>query len=317
MNKRLGLLAGLLVGQLLLIAALTLFQRTPDQGSGLLDFDPVAVTSLVITDADDVSVELIRTEEGWRLPDGSKVDAGKIMSVVERLAGMHSLWPVAATSSSQERFAVAPEHYQRRLEFKGDEFDAVLYLGTSPGYRRIHARNADSDEVFSIEFADHEVPAEAGEWLDKTQLQSRDISSIALAGGWTLSLADDTWLIDGVPADAETVTALVNRLQDLRLLGIFDGDSAILEEPRTLQISDAEGSYELVFRHDPEADVYIVESSRIPGRFTVASYVVEQILVEPAVLEARVDVKLSPEESETDPAAVPADVDSSGSVEGS
>jgi hypothetical protein len=121
---------------------------------------------------------------------------------------------------------------------------------------------------------------------------------VALNDGWTLTAkesadATDGWQVDGEPADAKTVNALVKRLEEIRLLGIFSGDPQTLEAARVFEITDAVGTYTLTVQHEPAEDVYVVTSSRVPGSFTVASYIIEQILVDAATLQRRVDVKLS------------------------
>jgi hypothetical protein len=294
MKNHLGLLAGLLVAQLLLIGAFFVFDQPAEQGSGLLDLDPATVSSLTITDADGESIELTSVDGRWQLPGGAAADGAKIQAVLERLADMNSLWPVAATQSSQSRFEVAEDNFQRRLDISADGNEYVVYLGSSPGYRRVHARNQDADDIFSVEFSNFEVPADADEWLDKSQLEADSVTSVRLADGWVLRQEDGSWLVDDGPVDDESVSALVRQLEGMRLLGVFEGDEGSLGEAQTLEVTDAQGTYTLTVRHEPEADVYVVESSRVPGSFTVASYIVEQILVDAAVLAARVDVKLEP-----------------------
>jgi hypothetical protein len=279
MNSRVTLLGGLLVAQLLLLLLMNLNARAPEPGGGLVDVDPSAVTSLRVTDAEASTVMLHKSADQWLLESGARADADKINSVIERLAEMASLWPVAATSSSQSRFEVADDNFQRLLELNGSGTGARIYLGTSPGYRRVHARNGDSDDVFSIEFANHEVPADASEWLDQTQLQVAAITEFSLQDGWTLSEAGDDWLIDGEVADADAARALIDQVEQLRVLGLFSGDETTLEATRVLEVSAGGEDYTMTLRRDPVADEYVVTSSRAPGSFTVASYVAEQILV--------------------------------------
>lgn len=295
MNSRIMLLGGLLITQLVLVLLLNIGGGSTAPSGGLLALEPAVVNELAITDADGNRVTLKKVSQRWQLDSGTLVDQGKVDSVIERLAQMQSLWPVASTESSQTRFEVAPDNFQRLLEIRSDDAEAEIYLGSSPGYRRVHARNSDSDDVFSIEFADYEVPAQAGEWIDQTQLQVDGISALSLQDGWTLSADGDNWLVDDAAADAEAAAAMIRRIEELRAIGVFQGDEATLGPARELQVTAADGDYTLVLRHDPGADEYVVTSSRTPGSFTVASYIAEQVLVtQQALLPAQEAVETQP-----------------------
>jgi len=285
MNNRLTLLAVLLAVQLLIIAGVSLGRGGPEEGSSLVSLDTASVTRLEITDGEGATVTLDKTADGWRVNGELRADSGKIDELLDKFAGFTNLWPVATTSGSQSRFEVSEDKFQRRLEIDtADGSKDVIYLGTSPGYRRVQARNADSDEVFSIEFANYEVPTTVGEWVDKTQLQGEGLTSVSLDDTWRLEKRDDLWLLDGEPANQDAANALVERIAKVRLIGVFEGDEATLGEPRVIRVEDAQGAHELTFRHDEDKDEYVVSSSRRAGNFTVASYVAEQILVEPAAL---------------------------------
>jgi len=285
MNSRIPLLGVVLAIQLVIVMAVYLSRSGPEQGSSLLDVDPAAVTKVSITDGDGATIELDKTADGWLIGDGLQADTTRIDALLDKLIALNDLWPVATTSGSQARFEVADDRFQRRLEIDTPAGAQVLFLGTSPGYRRVHARNAESDEVFSIEFANYEVPTAASEWLDKTQLQAHGVKRLSLADSWTLEHGDEGWLVDGQAADQDAAGKIVDRVANLRLLGVFDGDETALGDARVVDVEDDAGSYELSFRHEDKNDEYVVTSSRRPGSFTVASYVAEQVLVDPAALQ--------------------------------
>jgi hypothetical protein len=284
MSSRIALLGGLLIVQLLVVGWLNIAGETPQPDGVLLDMDAAAVTRLSVTDADGATITMVKQSAGWQLESGAAADEAKILAVLERLTAMRGLWPVASTSGSQSRFEVSEDAFQRRLVLTAEgRGDATVLLGSSPGYRRIHARNTSSEDIFSVEFATYEVPVDAGEWLDKTQLQASEINGLILRDAWTLTASGEDWLLDGVRVAAED---LVRRVAELRLIGSFDGDETSLGEPRELAVTAAGDDYTLTFRHDAEADEYVVSSSRVPGQFTVASYIAEQILVSTEMLLA-------------------------------
>jgi len=281
--NRIPLLVGLLAIQVLLIGLVSLGSGSDESVEHFLSFDPDAVSALTISDAEGGSVKLSRTGSGWRIDDTLPADATRIAEAIESLMTGTATWPVATSTSSQTRFEVTEEGFQRRLEFRAD--DTVLadvYLGTSPGFRRVHARSADEDAVYSIDFAVHEVPAEVDEWLDKNLLQTGEISLVALADGSRLARADggEGWLIDGQAADREAAQKVIDRIEGLSVLGLSEGAAVNLGQARTVSVVDAEGNHELTFRHNEEQDEYVLASDRWERDFVVASYIVEQILVE-------------------------------------
>ncbi len=286
MNKRIGLLGGLLAVQLLIIAGI-LFNDSlysPPEAVRLLSFDPAEVTEFSIFDQDG-AVALSRTldegdSSGWRLEDGLPADGGKVQEVLNKLTELAVAWPVATSSDSARRFEVTEETHQRRLTIASDDgMMTGLFLGTSPGYRRVHVRIDGESEVYSIDFSNYEAPTDADQWLDKSLLASPgEPTSIALEGAWRLSRGEeDQWLVDEVVADAEAADRLVRRFTGLRVLGV----SSEVGEPKGLfVVNDDRGEHRLTLFHAAEDDNYSIASSRLDGRFEMAAYTAEQLLIE-------------------------------------
>ncbi len=369
MNTRIGLLGGVLAAQILILAVLLIAggSGANEQAAGLLPFTPAQAKSLGIATADD-QVRLSRSDDGWQLEDGLPADSGKVGEVLEKLAKVSAAWPVATSAASAERFEVTEENFQRRLVIasEGDE-TATLYLGSSPGYRRVHARADGADEVYSIDFSNYEAPADADHWLDKQLLRpSGDVVSVRKEDAWQLRLAGDAtddaavaaadqqadagslaeaddgaegtadpsadgglsanpqadseinsgrsadldgfvdgtggggplWLVDGSTADDEAARRLVGRFADLNVLGI----AAMEGEPKaSFTIQDAAGEYQLDLFFNAAEDDYSVVSSRVGGRFEIATYIAEQMLIDTD------DLLPKPAEPEADDASAAAD----------
>jgi hypothetical protein len=245
--------------------------------------------------------------------DDLPADSNKIDGVITSLLEGSATWPVATSASSQERFEVTAESHQRRLAVESEgETVAEIFLGTSPGFRRVHARSSAGDAVYSIDFAVHEVPVDEDEWLDKKLLQTEEISEVTLSdGGKLLREADgDGWLVDGTAADPEAVSRLIDRLEGLSVLGLHDGEPAEPGESRVIALVDAEGSHRLTLSHDEAEDEYVLTTDRFPGAFNVASYIAEQILIDASELLPEPEPEPEPEAEEEEPgAAEAADVD--------
>ena len=299
MNERIGLLGGLLAAQLVIIAGLLLASGVGSEAgaSQLLAFDAANVTKLSVS-GEDQTVSLARDGDSWRLEDGLPADGGKISELLADLSDLDAPWPVATSDDSAERFEVTEDNHQRRLLIEDEDGPlADLLLGTSPGYRRVHARVSGESEVYSIDFANYEAPTDADQWLDKTLLAAKgEVSSIALEGAWQLARQDGGWLIDGAPADGDAADDLVRRFTGLRVLGTADDEedaenadktADAAEEPAgVFVVIDQEGESRLTLFHEAEEDDYSITSDRVAGRFELATYIAEQMLADPADLQA-------------------------------
>ena len=299
MSGRIGLLGGLLAAQAAVIAGLLLASGVGSEAgaSQLLTFDAANVTKLSVS-GEDQTVSLARDGDSWRLEDGLSADGGKISELLADLSDLDAPWPVATSDDSAERFEVTEENHQRRLIIEDEDGPvADLLLGTSPGYRRVHARVSGESEVYSIDFSNFEAPTDADQWLDKTLLAAQgEVSSIALEGAWQLARQDGGWLIDGAPADGDAADDLVRRFTGLRVLGTADDEEDAEDADKTADaagepagvfvVIDEEGENRLALFHEAEEDDYSVTSDRVAGRFEVATYIAEQMLADPADLLA-------------------------------
>ncbi len=283
MNGRVTQLSVLLALQLVVIAGVL----ATGAGLGdaaqkpLLQFDPETVDSLRVEDGDD-AVVIAREGGGWRLEDGHPAQADKVETMLERLADLPAVWPVATSASAVERFEVAEEKHQRHLVLtSGDDTVAELYLGTSPGYRRVHARRGDDDAVYSVELANYELPVKPGDWLDKTLLQAQgEITAVGRGDAWRLSRGAEGWTVDGRAADQDAADGLVTRLRELRVTGLADAPPDEATLAAELSISDGEGEYSLRVFGDADGADYVVASDRRDGYFRLASFVADQLLVD-------------------------------------
>ncbi len=145
----------------------------------LLEFDPNQVDELRI-EAQDSQTVLAKSESGWRLPDyfDFPASSGRIETLLKRLSQLEPGWPVGRSADAATRFKVGDDAFERKLSLRKQDQDlAVLFLGTSPGFRKVHARTSDTEEIFAVEFGTFEAAAEATAWIDRTILQ-RDLDSL-------------------------------------------------------------------------------------------------------------------------------------------
>jgi hypothetical protein len=294
MDNKVPLLASLLALQLLAIAGLAVWRGdagAADSGP-LLQFDRTSVDAIRITD-DEQSVQLQRTADGWQIGGDIALpaDDAKIAGVLDKLVDAGAPWPVATSTASARRFEVSADSFQRHVElFEGDSLAAELYLGTSPGFRKVHARNADDDSVYAVTLSNYELPGAADDWLDKDLLQPEGgIKSVSILG-WTLLRDAEDWRLAELAADRTTqqepAREVVGKVRSLRVLGVADEDVVDLEAAFGVTLEDEAGVHSLQF-YQPEPDgEYLVTSSRWEGVFRVAMYAAEPLRVERAELIA-------------------------------
>ena len=136
-----------------------------------LEFDADAVDALSVSGGQG-EVALAKKDDAWQLPEGLPADGAKVDGVIEKLADAAGGWPVATSASVHERFELTEDNHQRRVKLSaGGDTVADIYLGTSPGYRKTHARRADDDDIYAITFANYEAGMKESDWLDKSLLR--------------------------------------------------------------------------------------------------------------------------------------------------
>jgi hypothetical protein len=181
-------LSGILALQLVLALGLTFSgsDNSPFKaGEPLLALDKVAVDSIVVDETGGSSVTLAKKDGKWVIPAMAEfpADEGQVKQLIEKVASLKKGWPVATTSEAAERFKVTRDNHDRRIVFKGGEWEVgSILVGTAPTYRQAHIRMPSSNEVYSLEFAAHDAPTRAEQWMDKgaLRLQQDKVSSISV-----------------------------------------------------------------------------------------------------------------------------------------
>ncbi len=276
MKIRSTILAALLVLQLVIAGGLLYASHskkvTRPEGM-LLTFDPAAISKVEIADSDEASVVLSKNGDKWQLPDNSNVpaDGTKMDALVTAMSELQTGWAVATKASSHAQLEVAEDDHQRRVKlYEGDQLVGDLYIGTSPGMRRVHARKVDTDEVYSVALNSYDMPAATADWLQKDILAAKEITALSLADA-KLSKQDDAWQIaigesEAVAADDGKVNALTGAIQRLRVQDVAAGLPADAT-PVSVSVT-AEGG-ELEYQLVEAGEEYYASRSDIDAVFTI------------------------------------------------
>lgn len=246
-------------------------------GNALLRTGSYTVDKITLTDDSGKALELKAAGDGWLLPglEDLPAQSDKVESLLQSLTTTDPGWSVAHSLAARQRFLVAHYHFRRKVVLwaLGKEVGTV-YLGTSPGYRKVHARNDVADDIYAVKLNLYDLPTNAGKWLDPRLLQIRAPMAIN-ADGYTLQRDSGNWLLgSGAVPEPRELQALLDALRHIQVQGVatpaIRADVARNEAELILQVEALAGSVELqLFKHD---DGHYISSSEYPYLFVISAY---------------------------------------------
>jgi len=292
MKKWILILSGLLAAQLVLAVVLNLTGKdygTFQAEEKLLSFNRQAVDGLRIEDRTD-SLVLEKQEGKWLLPESGDFPAGQanVKRLLDKLAVLEKGWPVAKTRSAARRFAVDEERFERKLSLLADDdAQATLYVGSSPGFRKVYVRPGDEADIFAVDFNTWEADAKADDWIDKDilKLDQSMVERIEMPGLILQRQDGELQLVDldqKEQTNGEASRGLLGKLSGLSiqsLLGMEAEPEFRQDEPALEVRLTREGGEVLGYRFSkPEdADYYVLKRSDLDYYFKVAEYMVDPV----------------------------------------
>ena len=267
--------------QLLLAGSLLGFNLQRDAGG-----EPIALISDVgnidrveIKEGDN-SISLVKQGEQWVLPEHDNLPAteSKILATLESVAGVNMVWPVSATGSSHERFEVAEDNYQRDITlYAGEDAVAHFYLGTSPGFRKVHLRQAGVDEVYAVNLNTFDFPVAADEWLEKSLLTVADADRIE-GPDFTVQKNGEDWSLANTDGNGEILNT--DKAQQLAVaFSNFRIANTSADKPTSeaVEFSVSAGDTTRQFKFYTEGENYFVQREDVPHLFTLSKYDFERL----------------------------------------
>ena len=307
MRRLIHILAVLLIVQVVL--AVVLDRAGPDLSPSASDnpmivLDGKPITRLVI-DGIDSQVTLEKKSDHWVIPtiNDFSADQDKVAELINKLKSIKRNLPVSTSAASRERFRVADDGFERRIQvFVDGSVAADIFLGTAPRSRMIHVRQREDTAVFETQMGLHHASATTQEWLDKALLQVAypDIRAISVPGIFRLEKdsnakadkeADDTdqskaaldrWvsadpLGENERIEQSSILVLGQKIANIRLkdvLGtIIQSDYGLSTPKLVLHVETRAGQtliYELGLLQG--ADDYVLKISNRPEYFALAHY---------------------------------------------
>lgn len=295
MKRQIQVLSGILVIQLGLAAVLS-FTGT-DSGAFTSKEKYVGLT---LSDIDKITIEeqekplLVlnrQDDDDWMMPGyfDFPVDTKQLNDMADTLFNINKTWPIATTGAAEKRFKVGKEKFERRIVFsKADKPLDTLYIGSSPSYKKVHARLNDEDEIYSIDFSAFKASSEGKEWADKDFLQipRDDITDIVLP---TVQLKrEGTKLIVADLKETETsneteISNLTNKISNLTFSEVlgkeakpeFQQDDPKLELELTVKSGK---SVKYALSKFKEKNDYVLKKSTDDYYFKIVSYVGDELI---------------------------------------
>ncbi len=286
MKKTIILLTLLLVAQVGLGIALNMNrqQLAPFRPTALLfTFKPGEVDSITITGAKEAAVRLVKKDGRWILPDyyDFPADQKAVTKLLDTLAGLKEGWPVATTTGAATRFKVAKNEFERHIVLRhGKQVVADLYVGTSPGFRKVHVRVAGSNDILVLAFSTYDAGDSAEDWMNHgfLTLDEQKIRKIILPK-YTLVRRDGSLVLADLGQDEamkqEAVSSMVSRIAGLRIeavLGRKNRPEYRQKEPKltcTVELPEKKRVY--TFSQPEKEEWYVLKTSdsdlyfKVPG----------------------------------------------------
>ena len=284
------ILSAILALQLVLLAALYWPRSSGPVSAGALlaEMAGDALRRISIEGGDAQSVTLSRDADSapWQLASGLPADESKVAALLDALTERDSGFAIADSAGAAARFQLADDAFERRIRLANTDTERAVYLGSSPSFRKIHARREGESAVYVLELNSYDAPTTENDWLDRSLLALRNIDALTLYGidfelgseeGWTRG--------DGGAVDAEAMESLVQALASLRVsarVKADDEDAAAAEESLRLDVrsGDTDARLTLLEHSDTEADIdrYYLSSDRHAGVFDTSTYDAERLL---------------------------------------
>ncbi|MGR9072826.1 MAG: DUF4340 domain-containing protein [Gammaproteobacteria bacterium] len=260
-------------------------------GEKLLDLETATVDRIEIVAAGEKPLAFEKKENDWVLPEhyGIKASSEKLTGILDKLTGINKNWPVATSEDAAPRFKVASENFENKIVFssRGNAIK-TLYLGTSPGFRKIHARLDGQNEIYAVAFNGYELSGQADDWIDRSLLNADPTTVVrAEINGLTLNRKDGKWILEGLSENEETDTdAAANLIGNLTSLSYstvlgregkaeFKLDKPVISYTLTPESDEA---VEYRFGKPDDSGDYVAKSSTQPYYFKIGSRLLEPLL---------------------------------------
>ncbi len=188
----------------------------------LLGVSSGQVDQISIFEKDKPELKLSSKDGSWTLSDqaGVALLAEKITPITNALFESKKSYPVGRTAIAAKQFKVVDSDFERKVVVsKGGTPLKTLYIGTSPTFKKVHARVDGQDEIYELTANSYEFSTKAADYYDKEALKvpMNKISKITLKG-IVFNQKDGKYQVsdlkDGEETNQTEVASLMGRLSN-------------------------------------------------------------------------------------------------------
>ena len=202
-------------------------------------------------------------------------DSAHIQELIDTLTLRPGGFAVAESAAARQRFRVASYHYRRQLTFLGKgEVLATIYLGRSPAYRAVYARNDRYPAIYRLQYNNHDAPATPDAWLDPGLLALDAPRAINIDGLQLRRDPQDQWhSAAGNTPQARELAALLEALATLTVRGLADEDAqrSLAESGRAARsIRTEHNGRSILLELFRDGERYYAHDSRYPPFFSLS-----------------------------------------------
>jgi len=197
-NKLKQWLGIVLVLQLVLVGVLYSLNKTPKSNETRNLLSGVASISRVVIADSQQQTTLQRQSDQWVLKErqNAPVDLSKWQPVLDKLGSQRLSWPVATSESSHDRFEVADDNFNKRVDiYINEQKTSSFYIGSSLGLKESYLRELDNNNTYTVDLNGADLFAKASEWLNKDVLKADNVTAIK-TNGFKIENQNDTWRLE-------------------------------------------------------------------------------------------------------------------------
>ncbi|MFT7288782.1 MAG: hypothetical protein ACI87W_002905 [Halieaceae bacterium] len=240
-----------------------------------------ALLSIEITDGEGQRALLAADGERWLLESRLPADAARIDVLLAALLASDPGYAIATSDGAAQRFSVDDAGFDRRVVLGTRTGLQIAYLGSSPGFRKVHARRDGDSAVYVLELNSYDAPATQDGWLDHGLLAQRQLEHFALYGV-DFTLAGERWTrSDGETVSRDAMQTLLEVLAGLQVSGIAeegDQDAAAAGEALRITLGNEPGQSRLTVLDNPALERFYLRSDHYAQTFNTSAYDAERLI---------------------------------------
>ncbi len=142
---------------------------------------PEAVKKIKI-EQPDKSLELEKTADGWLMPSAENfpADSLKIDQLLHDLQALKATSPVATSLSAAKKLKTGVTGFEKKLTLVSEDGEEVIFLGSSPTFKKLYARVNGSDNTYIVDYQAAELSPSTTSWFsaDVLKIQPKELELV-------------------------------------------------------------------------------------------------------------------------------------------